>query len=181
MRSPARLRPLCEGWGIPSVVQDLCAEGFDPLMPGSEFAKNAVLPPEIERHCQEVENADALVVVHPNWWSAPPAILRGWVDRVLRPGRAYEFVPDGQGGAKPVGFLKARVGGGVQYGEHAAGKGGGVVWGSAGSALAQSGLWSLRRARGSIRRNFSPVITSTPEQRKNWLEEVRRIMGQIAV
>jgi len=29
---------------------------------------------------------------------------------VLRAGRAYNFVPDGQGGAKPVGLLRAKVG-----------------------------------------------------------------------
>jgi NAD(P)H dehydrogenase (quinone) len=162
------------------VVHDLYAEGFDPLMPGPEFAKNAVLPHEIERHCQEAETADGIVIVHPNWWSAPPAILRGWVDRVLRPGRAYEFVPDGQGGAKPVGLLKARVG---------------VVFNTANTPQEKEealfgdplevhwrkvvfGLCGVPRV---IRRNFSPVITSTPEQRKNWLEEVRRTMVQIAV
>jgi NAD(P)H dehydrogenase (quinone) len=161
-------------------LHDLYAEGFDPLMPGAEFAKNAVLPLEIEQHCQEAEGADGIVMVHPNWWSAPPAILRGWVDRVLRPGRAYEFVPDGQGGAKPVGLLKARVG---------------VVFNTANTPQEKEeaffgdplevhwrkvvfGLCGVSRV---IRRNFSPVITSTPEQRKNWLEEVRRIMGEICV
>ena len=29
---------------------------------------------------------------HPNWWGMPPAILKGWVDRVVRPGLAYEFL-----------------------------------------------------------------------------------------
>ena len=28
-------------------------------------------------------DADGIVVVHPNWWGQPPAILKGWVDRVL--------------------------------------------------------------------------------------------------
>jgi putative NADPH-quinone reductase len=162
------------------VLRDLCAEGFDPLMPGAEFAKNAVLPAEIERHCQAVERADLLVVVHPNWWSAPPAILRGWVDRVLRPGRAYEFVPDGQGGAKPVGLLKARVG---------------VVFNTANTPQEKEEslfgdplevhwrkvVFALCGVSRVIRRNFSPVITSTPEQRSEWLEEVRRIMGEISV
>lgn len=161
------------------VLHDLCAEGFDPLMPGAEFAKHAVLPPEIERHCQEAERADGIVIVHPNWWSAPPAILRGWVDRVLRPGRAYEFVPDGQGGAKPQGLLKARVG---------------VVFNTANMPQEKEealfgdplevhwrkvvfGLCGVSRV---VRRNYSPVITSTPEQRRQWLDEVRRIVVEMA-
>jgi putative NADPH-quinone reductase len=67
---------------------DLYAERFDPVMPVEELARDAVLPPVIERHCREVGEADAIVVVHPNWWSQPPAILRGWTDRALRAGRA---------------------------------------------------------------------------------------------
>ena len=84
-------------------THDLYREEFDPVMPSEEIPKDAPLPPEIEAHCQEIGEADGIIIVHPNYWSAPPAILRGWVDRVLRPGRAYNFVPDGQGGAKPVG------------------------------------------------------------------------------
>ena len=45
------------------------------------------------------------MVVHPNWWGQPPAMLKGWIDRVLRQGVAYEFGPrrvvepaDGQDG-----------------------------------------------------------------------------------
>jgi len=29
-----------------------------------------------------------------NWWGQPPAILKGWVDRVIRPGVAYEFLKE---------------------------------------------------------------------------------------
>jgi len=70
---------------------DLYTEGFDPLLPAIEFAKVAPLPPDIASHCQEIAAADGIVIVHPNWWGQPPAILKGWVDRVLRQGMAYEF------------------------------------------------------------------------------------------
>ena len=32
--------------------------------------------------------AEGFVIVHPNWWGMPPAVLVGWVDRVMRPGLA---------------------------------------------------------------------------------------------
>ncbi len=32
--------------------------------------------------------AEEIVVVHPSWWGQPPAILTGWIDRVMRPGIA---------------------------------------------------------------------------------------------
>jgi putative NADPH-quinone reductase len=165
------------GLGHTVMVHDLCAEGFDPLMPGSEFARDAVLPAEIERQCREVEGADGIVIVHPNWWSAPPAILRGWVDRVLRPGRAYEFVPDGQGGAKPVGLLKARVGmvfntaNTPQEKEEA-------LFGDPLEVHWRKVVFGLCGVARVVRRNFSPVIASTPEQRRQWLEEVRWLVGE---
>jgi putative NADPH-quinone reductase len=159
------------------IPHDLCAEGFDPLMQGSEFAKDAELPSEIERHCRELGEADGIVIVHPNWWSAPPAILRGWVDRVMRPGRAYEFVPDGKGGARPVGLLRARVGmvfntaNTPQEKEEA-------LFGDPLEVHWRKVVFGLCGVQRVVRRNFSPVITSTAEQRRQWLEEVRRLVGE---
>ena len=156
---------------------DLCAERFDPVMPAAELARDAVLPPEIERHCREIDDADGLIVVHPNWWSAPPAVLRGWVDRVLRAGRAYNFVPDGQGGAKPVGLLKAGVGlvfttantpheKEVQlFGDPLHTHWLKVVFGLCG--IARTEKW-----------DFSPIITSTADQRRAWLRDVEMAVAR---
>jgi len=44
---------------------DLYAEGFDPVMTAAELPKDAVLPADIERHCQEIGEADGVIVVHP--------------------------------------------------------------------------------------------------------------------
>ena len=150
---------------------DLYAEKFDPVMTAAELPKDAALPAEIERHCQDVGEADGLIVVHPNYWSAPPAILRGWVDRVLRAGRAYNFVPDGKGGARPVGLLKARVG---------------LVFTTANTPHEKEvelfgdplhthwlkvvfGLCGISRTE---KWDFSPIITSTADERREWLREV---------
>ncbi len=155
------------------VVHDLYAEGFDPVMTAAELTRDAVLPEAIERFCREVGMADGLVIVHPNWWSAPPAILRGWVDRVLRAGRAYEFVPDGQGGAKPAGLLKVRAA---------------VVFNTSNTPQAKEEsmlgdplevhwrkvVFGMCGISAVHRQNFSPVIVSTVEDRGCWLLEVRR-------
>jgi NAD(P)H dehydrogenase (quinone) len=150
---------------------DLYREGFDPVMPSSEIPKDAPLPRVIEQHCQEIGEADGIIIVHPNWWSAPPAILRGWVDRVIRPGRAYNFVEDGQGGAKAVGLLKATVGLVFTtantphetevrlYGDPLQTHWLKVVFGLCG--VAKTERW-----------DFSPVITSRADERRAWLRDV---------
>ena len=35
-----------------------------------------------------------MVLVFPTWWFGPPAILKGWLDRVWAPGVAYDHAPD---------------------------------------------------------------------------------------
>ena len=160
-----------EAAGHECQFHDLYAERFDPVMTADELPKDAVLPPEIERHCQEIGEAGGIIIVHPNYWSAPPAILRGWVDRVLRAGRAYNFVPDGQGGAKPVGMLKATVG---------------LVFTTAntpherevelfGDPLHTHWLkvvFGLCGVATTEKWDFSPIITSAADQRRAWLREV---------
>jgi NAD(P)H dehydrogenase (quinone) len=152
---------------------DLYAEKFDPVFTADELARDPVLPPEIEAHCREAAEADAFVFVHPNWWSQVPAILRGWQDRVLRAGRAYRFVPDGKGGGRPEGLLRARAvlvitTANTPQEKEAALLGDplDVHW-----RKAVFGLCGVKDVRRLV---FSPVITSTEEQRAGWLEESAR-------
>ena len=154
---------------------DLYAEAFDPNLPSSEIAKDAQLPPALERQIGEIIAADGLVFVHPNYWSRPPAILCGWVDRVLRSGRAYNFVPDGKGGAKPVGLLQARVGMVLNTANTPQDKEEALL-GDPLEVHWRKVVFGLCGVTNVVRRNFSPVIMSTPEQRAAWLQEVRALV-----
>ena len=44
-----------------------------------------------ERHAEIIKQAEALVFVYPTWWSTMPAILKGWLERVLVPGVGFVF------------------------------------------------------------------------------------------
>lgn len=156
---------------------DLYAEQFDPVMTAAELARDAVLPPAIAQHVEEVGKADGLVIVHPNWWSQPPAILRGWTDRVLRAGRAYQFVPDGRGGAIAVGMLPARVG--MVFNTANTPQAKEVeLYGDPLDTLWRKVVFGLCGITNVYRTNFSPIITSTLEQRQGWLREVRSAVEQ---
>ena len=88
---------------------DLYSEKFDPVLTDLEIPKNANLPEAIAGYCNEIAECDGIVIVHPNWWGQPPAILKGWIDRVIRPGIAYEFLEGDSGDGIPNGLLKARA------------------------------------------------------------------------
>jgi len=87
---------------------DLYEERFDPVLPFSEFSREATLSEEIALHCNELSQADGIVIVHSNWWGQPPAILKGWIDRVVRPGVAYEFKEGDKGEGVPHGLLRPK-------------------------------------------------------------------------
>lgn len=105
----AAARETLQGNGHEVFFHDLCAEGFDPFLPTDEFAKGADLPPLIESHCREIAAAAGIIIVHPNWWGQPPAVMKGWIDRVIRPGTAYEFIGEDGGEGVPRGLLSARA------------------------------------------------------------------------
>jgi NAD(P)H dehydrogenase (quinone) len=154
---------------------DLYLEGFDPLLQGAEIDQEAVLPPEIGAHCEEIGNADGIVIVHPNWWGQPPAVLTGWVDRVLRPGVAYNFLEGDGGEGVPVGLLRARTAiilntsnTPPEREQSTFGDPLDLIWKRCVFDLC--GVGDVRRV------TFSVVVTSSREEREKWLAEVRELV-----
>jgi len=102
-------------------------------------------PPVLEQHCQEIAQAQGIVIVHPNWWGQPPAILKGWVDRVLRPEVAYRFREGDAGDGVPVGLLKAKAAVVFTTSNTPRGAGTGQLRRSPGNPLEKLHLWVVRR------------------------------------
>jgi putative NADPH-quinone reductase len=154
------------------ILHDLCQEQFPPLLSAAELQKDAKLDPVIARHCKEIASADGIIIVHPNWWGMPPAILKGWIDRVLRPEVAYRFVEGDQGEGVPVSLLKAKAA---------------IVFNTANTpnererdafgdpleTLWKNCVFDLCGVKNVQRRTFAVVVTSTLKQRAAWLAEVR--------
>ncbi|MEB3203164.1 MAG: NAD(P)H-dependent oxidoreductase [Candidatus Sericytochromatia bacterium] len=83
--------------GSEVVVRDLYAMDFEPVLKGSDFAamKAGSLPEDIAAEQAHLTWADAVTVVAPVWWAGLPAVLKGYIDRVLLPGFAYRYGPNG--------------------------------------------------------------------------------------
>ncbi|MEV7603778.1 NAD(P)H-dependent oxidoreductase [Kitasatospora sp. NPDC089797] len=96
------------GRGCEVRAHDLYADGFEPLLTAAETGTvadaGASADPRLALHRTEVATLDALVLIHPNWWGMPPAVLTGWVQRVLAPGVAYKL---GTADGEPAGLLRA--------------------------------------------------------------------------
>lgn len=152
------------------VFHDLCAEKFDPLLPAAEISAAAPLPPEIQRHCDELQAADGIVIVHPNWWGQPPAVMKGWIDRVIRPGVAYRFAAGDAGEGVPVGLLKAKAAV-VLNTSNTPDARERSAFGDPLESIWKRCVFGLCGVPNVHRRMFNVVVASTLPQRQAWLAD----------
>jgi len=94
-----------EGWTVS--VSDLYAMGFDPCERPEHFADRGdparfdaqseqrhaseigALPKAVTDELSLLDRADLLVLQYPMWWHLPPAMMKGWFDRVFAYGDGY--------------------------------------------------------------------------------------------
>lgn len=156
---------------------DLYDEGFDPVLPAHEIPTHAKIPETIEPICKEIASAEGIIIVHPNWWGQPPAILKGWVDRVIRPDVAYKFLEDDKGDGIPVGLLNAKAAIVFNTSNTPADRES-SVFGDPLETLWKDCIFGLCGVKTFYRKMFRIVVTSTPQQRKEWLENVREVLDR---
>jgi putative NADPH-quinone reductase len=71
---------------------DLYAEGFNPVLSEAERRGYHLVPENrapVESYVRRLEEAEAVVMSFPTWCFGLPAILKGWMDRVLLPGVSF--------------------------------------------------------------------------------------------
>lgn len=79
-------------------LTDLYAEGFAPALSAAELERYTDTPANralVEKYVADVEWCDTLIFVYPTWWYGLPAMLKGWLDRVLLPDVAF-IMPKGE-------------------------------------------------------------------------------------
>ena len=70
---------------------DLYQDSYNPVMPQEELPRKFSFDETTLRYQESVRDAGRIVFVYPDWWGGPPAIMKGFLDRVFRPGIAYGF------------------------------------------------------------------------------------------
>lgn len=95
-----------EALGHNVILSDLVAMGFDPVERASHYAENYEeifdtlkaqetasqrnqLSADVAAEINKIRAADRIIFHFPIWWFGPPAILKGWFDRVLANGALH--------------------------------------------------------------------------------------------
>jgi NAD(P)H dehydrogenase (quinone) len=89
-------------------VIDLYANDFNPVLSAQERADYHT--PELNvanvaEHIEALRWCEALIFVYPTWWYGPPAMLKGWLDRVWVPFATFEMPTP----LKPIGRVLTNI------------------------------------------------------------------------
>jgi len=105
LAATAKAALAAQGWTVS--LSDLYAMGFDPVSDRRNFvtvanperlrqqseeahaSEHDGFAPELKAEMAKLARCDVLILQFPLWWLGLPAILKGWIDRVLAVGRAY--------------------------------------------------------------------------------------------
>jgi putative NADPH-quinone reductase len=169
--------------GIPVDFHDLYAEHFDPILREAEAYTAGESAPLVldttdrllREHRKQLSEASFLVVVHPNWWGMPPAILTGWLDRTFVPGVAYELPT---AGGIPIPMLPLRRLVILNTSDTAEERE--LAWfGDPLDTIWRRGVAPFVGSPVVERRVFRVVADSTAAQRAGWLRDVAELVAAL--
>jgi putative NADPH-quinone reductase len=89
-------------------LRDLYAEGFNPVLSAEErcaYHTQGENEAPVAAHLQDLRWCEGLVLIFPTWWYGPPAMLKGWLDRVWVPHATFTM-PTPQ---KPIGPVLTHI------------------------------------------------------------------------
>ncbi len=164
--------------GVPTWAHDLYAERFDPVLTADELGTDESRDPLVRLYAAQLVASDVLVFIHPNWWGQPPAIMKGYIDRVVRPPYAYDTPEGDSGGAPAIGKLVGKLG---------------IVLNTSNTAAEREenyfrdpleSIWKrcifgFCGMEEGERIMFRIVADSTPEEREEWLERAAALIENV--
>lgn len=73
-------------------------DGFNPVMTSQDlkaFVNRHPVDPQVLAYKERLDKADHLIFIFPIWWELMPAMTKGFIDKVIFPGVAYDYSPKG--------------------------------------------------------------------------------------
>ncbi len=151
-------------------VVELGALKFDPVLHDG-YQQVQPLEPDLLHAQSLIRWAEHLVFVFPIWWGGIPALLKGFLDRVLLPGFAFKYQSNSP---FPTQLLKGRSADLLVSMDTPPWY---YRW-----VYRMPGLEQMRRTtlgfcgiRPQKTLTFGPVISSSTTQRETWLQQVRKL------
>ncbi|MFH1360236.1 MAG: NAD(P)H-dependent oxidoreductase [Candidatus Omnitrophota bacterium] len=157
-------------------LRDLCALKFNPNLSQLEMEniEKNLIPVDVQTEHEHIKWANVITFVFPIWWGGPPAILKGYLDRVLSKNFAYTESEGGSKGLltdKKVFTINTIDAPQEVYEKEELFKSMNLIWDKI--TLLFAGIQPLGH------KYFSFVSGSSDEQRKAMLEEVKKLANEL--
>jgi NAD(P)H dehydrogenase (quinone) len=160
---------------------DLYADQFDPRLSFEERTEyegpNPIRHPLVQKYADLVKSCEGLVFVYPTWWWGAPAILKGFLDRVLVPGVSFTLDPKTNKVIPGLAHVR-RVVGVSTYGSSWVST---KIFNDAGRRMVMRCVRALAPAI-RCRTNWLALYRldhSSPQRREAFVLEVRKAMGDL--
>jgi NAD(P)H dehydrogenase (quinone) len=157
-------------------AHDLYREKFNPILTEDELGSDVSVDALVNQYSGELLESDLLIFIHPNWWGQPPAILKGYIDRIFRPPHCYDFPAGGEGGL-PVGKLRGKCAI-VLNTSNTAQEREENYFGDPLELIWKQCIFGFCGVDRFYRKNFSIVADSDEAQRIRWLHEAEALVDE---
>ncbi len=135
------------------------------------YRKRTELEPDLVNAQEAIQFADHLVFIYPIWWGTFPALLKGFIDRVFLPGFAFKYREDSPMWDKLLKGKSARLittmdTPGWLYK---------LLYHSVGHRAMKNSTLKFSGIKPVKVTSMQPMRYSTPEKRKNWLQNIHQL------
>lgn len=135
------------------------------------YRKRTPHEPDLVSAWNKIKEADHIVWIYPTWWGLPPAILKGFIDRLFLPNFAFEYQ---EKSPFPKGLLKGKTSEiistmdtPVWYYK--------LIYKNIGARFITKNVGAFCGVKNIRTTYLSVVKKSTEEERKKWLDKINEI------
>lgn len=159
-------------------VIDLDNDKFNPVMSQEDllgFIKHKIVDEKAQDYAERIREADNLVLIFPIWWELMPAMMKGFIDKVIFPGAFYEYTKSGYGmktlvpNLKKVTVITTMNTPKLIYR---------LIYGNALKNALVKGTFKKAGIKNVEWISFNMVKSSSVEKRNSWLETVKRKLSK---
>ena len=159
-------------------VIDLDSDKFNPVMSQEDllgFIKHKIVDEKAQDYAKRIREVDNLVLIFPIWWELMPAMMKGFIDKVVFPGTFYEYTKSGYGMRTLVPNLKKVTVVTTMNTPKLVYR---LIYGNALKNALIKGTFKKAGIKNVEWLSFNMVKASSVEKRNSWLETVKRKLAK---
>ncbi|MHA6483540.1 NAD(P)H-dependent oxidoreductase [Paenibacillus sp. strain BS8-2] len=135
------------------------------------YSKRTELEPDLLQAQELIQWAEHIVFVYPTWWGAMPALLKGFIDRIFLPGFAFKYRDNSPFWDKLLAGKSAHL---IVTSDTPSWYNR-FVYKNAGHNVMRNNILKFCGISPVRITEFTPIKSSTPEQRTKWLEQTKKL------